>query len=121
MGLVCIAMIIWPESFIGIFIHDAEVIFQGALALRIISVGFIFYGLSMVMIQSFNGSGDTMTPSLINFVCFWIIEIPLAWVLAIVLNMGLQGASMAIVIAESVLAVIALILFRRGRWKLRKV
>jgi putative MATE family efflux protein len=121
MGLVCIAMIVWPESFIGIFIQDAEVIFQGASALRIISVGFIFYGLSMVMIQGFNGSGDTMTPSLINFVCFWIIEIPLAWILAIVLNMGLQGASLAIVIAESVLAVIALILFRRGKWKLRKV
>jgi len=121
MSLVCIAMIVWPESFIGIFIQDADVIFQGAQALRIISVGFIFYGLSMVMIQGFNGSGDTMTPSLINFVCFWIIEIPLAWILAILLNMGLTGASLAIVIAESAVAVIALILFRRGKWKLRKV
>ncbi|HAX96738.1 MAG TPA: MATE family efflux transporter, partial [Prolixibacteraceae bacterium] len=104
-----------------IFINDAEVINQGAHALFIVSFGFVFYALSMVMVQGFNGSGDTLTPTLINFVCFWLIEIPLAWALAIWLDMGLTGASLAIVIAESLLAVIAWWLFRKGKWKLQKV
>lgn len=121
MGIVSIAMIIWPEPFIRIFIQDADVVQQGIISLRIISFGFIFYGLSMVMVQSFNGSGDTMTPTVLNFICFWMIEIPLAWMLAISFNQGLHGASVAIVIAESMLAVIAWILFRRGKWKFRKV
>ncbi len=121
MGLVSLAMIIWPEQFIRIFIQDASVLQEGVIVLRIVSFGFIFYGLSMVMMQGFNGSGDTITPSILNLICFWLIEIPLAWVLAILLNQGLHGASLAIVIAESLLAVIAWILFRRGRWKLRKV
>lgn len=121
MGIVCIAMIVWPETFIRIFIQEDEVVRQGMAALRIISFGFIFYGLSMVMIQAFNGSGDTMTPTLINFICFWLLEIPLAWVLAIYFDMGLHGASIAIVISESSLAVIAWLLFRQGKWKLKKV
>jgi putative MATE family efflux protein len=121
MGLMCISMIVWPESFIRIFIQDADVVEQGIIVLQIVSFGFIFYGLGMVMVQGFNGSGDTMTPTVINFVCFWLIEIPLAWLLAISLKMGLHGASISIVVAESLLAVIALIMFKRGKWKLRKV
>ena len=73
------------------------------------------------MIQGFNGSGDTLTPTKINVFCFWLFEIPLAWLLAIVLNMGLTGASIAIVTAETLLAVVAFILFRKGKWKLREV
>lgn len=121
MGLVCIALVIFPGHFIRIFIQEPEVVALGSTALRIISTGFVFYGLGMVMIQGFNGSGDTMTPTLINLLCFWLIEIPLAWVLAIYFNLGLTGASFAIVVAESLLAVIAWILFRRGKWKLQKV
>jgi putative MATE family efflux protein len=121
MGIASLSMIIWPEVFIRIFIQDAEVIAQGIITLQVVSLGFVFYGLSMVMVQGFNGSGDTMTPSLINFICFWLIEIPLAWILAIVLGMELLGASLSIVIAESFLAVIAWVLFRRGKWKTRKL
>lgn len=121
MGIVCLSMIVWPETFIRIFIQDADVVEQGIIALRIVSFGFVFYGLGMVMVQGFNGSGDTMTPTVINFICFWLIEIPLAWLLAISLNMGLHGASISIVVAESLLAVIAWIMFKRGKWKLRKV
>ena len=121
MGLVSIGIIFNSESLIRIFIADAEVINQGAHALHIVSYGFVFYALSMVMVQGFNGSGDTLTPTLINFVCFWLIEIPLAWALAIWLDMGLTGASLAIVIAESLLAVIAWWLFRKGKWKLQKL
>ena len=121
MGLVSIGIIFNSESLIRIFIADPEVIKQGAHALHIVSYGFVFYALSMVMVQGFNGSGDTLTPTLINFVCFWLIEIPLAWALAIWLDMGLTGASLAIVIAESLLAVIAWWLFRKGKWKLQKL
>ena len=77
--------------------------------------------ITMVLTQAFNGSGDTLTPTKVNFFSFWLFEIPLAYFLAITLNMGLTGASWAIVIAESFLTVLALILFRRGKWKLRKV
>lgn len=121
MGMVSIFLVIFPDAFIRLFIQDPEVIRQGALSLQIISLGFIFYALSMVMIQGFNGSGDTITPTIVNFICFWLVEIPLAWLLANSLGLGLAGASMAIVIAESLLAVIAWFLFRRGTWKERKI
>jgi putative MATE family efflux protein len=121
MGILGIAILLNAEYLVRIFIHDDEVIRQGALALKIISLGFVFYALSMVMVQGFNGSGDTLTPTYINFFCFWILEIPLAWFLAIVLGMELAGAGIAIVIAESVLAVISWLYFRKGKWKLRKI
>ena len=104
-----------------LFIADKGVVELGALALRIISFGFVFYALGMVLIQGFNGSGDTFTPTKINLLCFWIIEIPLAYFLAISLEMGLTGASIAIVSAESLLAIMAYLLFRKGKWKLRVV
>ncbi|MFW6309767.1 MAG: MATE family efflux transporter [Prolixibacteraceae bacterium] len=121
MGTMGIILAVFPDFFIGLFIADLPVVEFGTTALRIISLGFIFYALGMVLVQGFNGSGDTLTPTKINFFCFWLIEIPLAYLLAIILNMGLTGASIAIVVAESMLTIVALILFRRGKWKLRKV
>jgi Na+-driven multidrug efflux pump len=104
-----------------LFIADANVVANGILALRILSFGFLFYAIGMVLMQGFNGSGDTITPTKINLLSFWMVEIPLAYLLAVVLNMGLEGASIAIICAESVLAATALILFRKGKWKLRKI
>jgi len=121
MGTMGLLLFIFPEVWVKLFINDAAVVENGVLALRIISSGFLFYALGMVMMQGFNGSGDTVTPSKINFASFWLFEIPLAWLLAIVLNMGLTGASIAIVCAESFLALTALYLFRKGKWKLREV
>lgn len=121
MGSLGLLLFLFPSYWIGLFIEDPVVVENGILALRIISSGFLFYALGMVMMQGFNGSGDTTTPTLINLFSFWLFEIPLAWFLAIVLNMGLKGASFAIVIAESTLALIAYLLFRRGKWKLREV
>ena len=121
MGTMGTILAIFPEFFIRLFIQDLVVVENGTLALRIISFGFLFYAFGMVLVQGFNGSGDTTTPTKINLLSFWIIEIPLAYFLAIVLNMGLTGASIAIVCAESVLAMVALYLFRKGKWKLRKV
>ena len=121
MGIMGLILFIFPETWVGFFIEDTAVVVNGVLALRIISTGFLFYALGMVMMQGFNGSGDTVTPSKINFVCFWLIEIPLAWLLAVVLNMGLTGACIAIVCAESMLALTAHYFFRKGKWKLREV
>jgi Na+-driven multidrug efflux pump len=121
MGSLGLLLFLFPSYWIGLFIDDPAVVENGILALRIISSGFLFYALGMVMMQGFNGSGDTTTPTIINLFSFWLFEIPLAWFMAIVLNMGLEGASFAIVIAESFLALTAFLLFRRGKWKLREV
>jgi len=121
MGTMGLLLFIFPEVWVKLFILDAAVVENGRLALRIISTGFLFYAIGMVMMQGFNGSGDTVTPSKINFVSFWLFEIPLAWFLAIVLNMGLTGASIAIVCAETLLALTALFFFKKGKWKLREV
>lgn len=121
MGIMGAILAIFPEFFVRIFISELAVVENGILALRIISFGFLFYALGMVLIQGFNGSGDTATPMRISIVSFWLFEIPLAYLLAIVLNLGLTGASIAVVCAETLLTVIALFLFRKGKWKLREV
>ena len=121
MGIMGLVMVIFPDFFIHLFISDLTVVENGVLALKIISCGFLFYALGMVMVQGFNGSGDTTTPTKINVVSFWLFEIPLAYLLAIVLDMGLMGASISIVCAETLLSLIALYLFRKGKWKLKEV
>jgi putative MATE family efflux protein len=95
--------------------------YYGAQALQIIGAGYIFYGIGMVMIQSLNGAGDTRTPTIINFVCFWLFQIPLAYLLAKGFKMGPVGAFIAIPIAEMSIAVVAYIVFKRGKWKTVKV
>ncbi len=121
LGLVGIVLIIFPESFIRLFIDDPNVIRNGAISLQIISIGFVSYAMGMVMTQAFNGSGDTITPTWINFFCFWLFEIPLAYLLAIVLDMKIHGISIAIVAAETALTLTAWYFFRKGKWKLTKV
>jgi len=121
MGLISAVLIIFPEMWIKLFIENSHVVQNGMLSLRIISFGFVFYALGMVMVQGFNGSGDTVTPTKINFVCFWIVEIPLAYLLAIYFQTGLTGASFSVLIAESLLAVVSLIIFKQGKWKTREV
>jgi len=86
-----------------------------------ISIGFVFYAFGMVMIHAFNGAGDTRTPTWLNFIFFWLLDIPLAWLLAIGLGHGETGVYYAIEIAESSIALAGIILFRRGKWKLKKV
>ncbi len=112
---------IWPEPFIRIFIEDPAVVESGAKSLQIISYGFVFYAFGMVLVQGFNGSGDTVTPTKINLFCFWLFEIPLAYLLGIVLDMKIEGICIAIVAAESALTLTAWYFFRKGKWKLTKV
>ena len=121
LGLVGIILIIFPESFIRLFINDPNVIANGAKSLQIISYGFVFYAFGMVLTQAFNGSGDTVTPTKLNFFSFWMIEIPLAYLLGIVLNLKIEGICIAIVVAESSLTLISWYFFRKGKWKLIKV
>ena len=94
---------------------------HGTECLRYVCLGYVFYAYGMVISQSFNGAGDTLTPTLLNFFGFWTFQIPLAYVLAKALNLGPKGVYMAIAIAESAIAIVAILLFRRGKWKQVKV
>jgi putative MATE family efflux protein len=120
MGLLSLFAVIFllkAEYFISFFSVERDVIQAGVECLTYISYGYLFYGMGMVMIQAFNGAGDTTIPTWINVFCFWMLEIPLAWFLALKAGMGVKGVYLSIVIAESSLTIVAMILFRRGRWK----
>lgn len=121
LGLVGVLFLLFAEPIIAFFTVDPEVLSIGVNCLRIVSAGYIFYAYGMVMMQSFNGAGDTTTPTIINFFGFWLFQIPLAYVLATTLAGGPSGAFAAIPIAESVVAVVAVLMFRRGKWKEVKV
>ncbi len=118
---VAAVFISWPEPLIGVFTSDPAVRALGATCLRVVSYGYAFYAWGMVMVQAFNGAGDTTTPTWINLGCYWLFQIPLAAVLANVLELGPLGVFLAITIAESVLAVVGVLVFRRGAWKERVV
>jgi len=121
LSIIGLILVIFPDTFIRIFISDENVIKSGIMGLRIISLGFIAYGLGMVLVNSFNGAGDTSTPLKINIFAFWCLEIPLAWFLAIKTGLQEEGVFIAIVISESLMTLIAWIVFRRGKWKLKEV
>jgi len=121
LGALSLFFIIFPGFFIRLFTTEIEVINIGIECLRIVSYGFISYGLGMVLIQAFNGSGDTRTPTRINLIAFWIIEVPLAYVLAKYTSLNQNGAFYSIIIAEVCMTLIALYLFKKGRWKKTEV
>jgi putative MATE family efflux protein len=121
MALVAVFYITCNEQLIRIFSQDPGVVAVGADCLRIVSYGYVLYAWELVMIQAFNGAGDTMTPTRINLVCFWLIEIPVAYVLAMKTSVGAHGVYWSIVIAESIAGLVAIHLFRRGKWKTRMV
>jgi len=111
----------FAEPLVRLFAAEAPVVAAGVKCLRLVSYGYPFYAYGMVLAQAFNGAGDTVTPTVINVFCYWLFEIPLAWVLAILWSLGPTGVFLAITIAESVLAVVAALVFRRGRWKAQKI
>jgi putative MATE family efflux protein len=110
-------MFVWAEMIIGWFTSEATVIATGKLALRVLCLGFGFYAYSMVVIQSFNGAGDTKTPTILNLACFWVLQIPLAYILAITFKMGPLGVFIAVPAAEAVLALLGIWRFKLGGWK----
>jgi len=121
LGMIELVLVSFPRPFIEFFISDPVVLEAGIKCLRIVSIGFIAYGFGAVLVSSFNGAGDTITPLKINFVAFWLIEIPLAWILAIKGGMNEEGVFISIVIAESLMTLTAWLIFRRGKWKLKEV
>ncbi|MFN8239553.1 MAG: MATE family efflux transporter [Bacteroidales bacterium] len=121
LGLIGIVLFIFPGYFISLFISDKEVIRVGTECLRIVSIGYMAYGLGMVIVNSLNGAGDTATPLKINIFAFWMLEIPLAWFLSLHAGLQEKGVFISIVVAETVMTVIAMIVFSRGKWKQRVV
>jgi putative MATE family efflux protein len=118
---VAVVFIVFAEPLVGFFTSDPAVVDLGASCLRILSYGYGFYAWGMVIVQAFNGAGDTTTPTWVNFFCYWLFQIPLAFGLTRGLGMGPEGVFAAITAAESLLAVAGVICFRRGRWKTQAV
>lgn len=121
MAIVSIIYLLFAKQIILLFSQEPEVVKYGSLCLQVIAAGYVFYAYGMVVIQSFNGSGDTKTPTYINFICFWLFQLPVAYVSAITLNLGPKGVFWAITVAEVLIAVIGVIWFKKGHWKTVKV
>ncbi len=121
MTFVTALFVIFPHPIISFFSKEKEVIDYGVSALRIIGCGYIFYGIGMVMVQALNGAGDTRTPTIINFICFWIIQIPLAYFLSTTLHLGPVAVFASIPCAETLIALLAYYYFRKGNWAHLKV
>src|SRR5262249_18022787 len=119
--VVAVTFILFAERLGGLFTQDPEVMPYAVACLRFISYGYVFYAYGMVMVQAFNGAGDTTTPTLINLCCYWLFQIPLAYSLAKPLGFGARGVFVAITIAESMIAIVGMLAFRRGKWKERLV
>ena len=117
LAVVTVVFLALAPLLIAIFTDEPETFAVGVSALRILSYGYVAYAWAMVGTQAFNGAGDTMTPTKMNFFCFWMFQIPLAWVLARPLGIGPAGVFWSVCLAEALLAVVAIVLFRRGRWK----
>jgi putative MATE family efflux protein len=121
LGSVGVLFVIIAEPIARLFTRDPAVVPLVATCLRIISCGNIGYAYGMVMLQAFNGAGDTVTPTIINFFGFWLFEIPLAYWLAIPMRLRSNGVYIAIVVAEAAIAAASAVLFKRGKWKTRKI
>ena len=121
LGLVGLAFVLLAGPIVALFTPDVVVRGYGVAALRTVSYGFLFYAYGMTITQSFNGAGDTRTPTLINLAVFWAFEIPAAWLLSHTFGLGPQGVFYAMTAAFSLLAVVSAVLFRRGGWKTRVV
>lgn len=118
---VSLIYLFFAEGIVGLFKSDPAVIDAGALSLQIIAAGYIFYAYGMVVTQAFNGAGDTKTPTIINFFVFWVLQLPLAYFAAIELDYGPLGVYLAIVLAETLIAIVSVWWFKKGKWKKVKV
>ncbi len=117
LGAVGLVFIIFAEKIIALFTNDPEVFPLAVSGLRLLSYGYISYAYGMVVTAAFNGAGDTFTPTVLNLICFWVCQIPIAWLLAFHTSYGPRGAFIAVVIGDSMLALLGIIWFRRGAWK----
>ncbi|MCW5909792.1 MAG: MATE family efflux transporter [Cyclobacteriaceae bacterium] len=121
MAFVMIVFLVFAPSIISLFSTQPEVLEYGTQALRYVSLGYIFYGYGMVMAQGINGAGDTYTPTILNIFGFWVFQIPFAYLAAIYWGLEAKGVFLAIVLAETLMAIAAMIIFKRGKWKNVKI
>ena len=121
LGVIGVFFLIYATPVVRLFTQDPEVVPLAASCLRILSYGNIGYAYGMVMLQAFNGAGDTVTPTVVNFFGFWLLEIPLAYFLALRVGWQAKGAYVSIVVAECVIALAGILLFRRGKWKGQRI
>ena len=121
MTVLGVLMIIFAPQIVSWFSTEPEILRYGTSCLRILGIGYPMYAIGMIVIQALNGAGDTRTPSILNFICFWLLQIPLAYWLATSVGFGPDGVFLAIVIAESILTILAVLIFRRGKWRFQQV
>jgi putative MATE family efflux protein len=121
LGGIGVFFAVFATPVVRLFVDDPAVIPIAAVALRTFACGNVGYAYGMVMLQAFNGAGDTWTPTVVNFFGFWVLELPLAWALAVTLGMHAEGAFLAIVLSECAMAVAGVVLFRRGHWKKQQI
>ena len=118
---VSIIYLLFANTIVGWFSVDPEVLKYGALSLQIVTIAYFLFAYGMTVTMAFNGAGDTRTPTIINFFCFWVFQLPFAYFTALVLDWGPIGVFLAIALAESLIAIIAIIWFKKGKWKMIKV
>ena len=121
MFLVAIVMMVCREALIGFFNQNTNIISVGSQVLLIFSIAFTFFGMGMVLTQALNGAGDTATPTWINFICFWLFQIPFAYFTSITLNWGPAGVFIAVALSDTFIFLLALWQFRLGKWKTMQV
>ncbi len=121
LGSVGLVFITFAEPIIGVFTKDPSVVPLAVSGLRLLSFGYLSYAWGMVATAAFNGAGDTVTPTILNLICFWLCQIPVAWVLAFRTGLGPRGIFVSVVISDTLLALLSVFLFRRGTWKQTKV
>jgi putative MATE family efflux protein len=121
LGSIGLVFVLFAPAIVAIYTADPGIVPHAISCLRIVSSGFLLFAFGLVLTQAFNGAGDTWTPTWINLGCFWLWQIPLAWLLAMKLEMGPRGVYIAITVAFSTLAIVSAIIFRRGWWKTRSV
>ena len=121
LGVVSIIYFVTASQVMAFFTDDEKVIQLGKQCLQYVSLGYVFFAYQMVIIQAFNGAGDTRTPTILSFFCFWLFQIPLAYALAVIFELGPRGVFLAIAISESTLAVVSILIFRKGKWKTTEI
>ena len=121
MGIAAAIMLLFTNPIVAMFSADPEVLDYARRCIHIFAYGYVFWGFGMAIIQAFNGAGDTMTPTYINVFCFWIVQVPLAYSLAITLGIGPVGVFWAVFVSDVLAGIVGVVFFMRGKWKLRQV
>jgi Na+-driven multidrug efflux pump len=121
LGTVGLIFIVFAEWIIAMFTTDPAVVPIAVSGLRLLSYGYVSYAYGMVVTAAFNGAGDTFTPTIMNLVSFWVCQIPLGWLLAFHTGLGPNGVFVSVLVSDSLLALLAILWFRRGTWKQTKI